>query len=536
MQKVNEIRIYKFKIKLLSLNFHELFVCSIMTRMDTRDFDSTKSTEKSLNKIFIIFLVLHVALWSLLPLIRQILPIDAMECVYWGSLADFGTNKHPPLAGWIAYFVYNIFKTDFSIYLIGQLSIIIGFIYLYKLGKIFLGSTKSILAVMILEACFAYTYMGIYDGFNPNFLMLCFLPAISYYFYKSVNETKIYNWLMLGCFTGLSFLAKYQTLMLFIPLLLYLLITKQGREQFKKKGFYCAFIVAFLLILPHLVWLYHNDFFSFNYFIACEDRYSTFYSGPLKYIYSPFIFLFNQLVAVLGVIFIYFTAFLFSREKRSQEKNINNNDKLFILLTGIAPLVLQSFQGLNGNYMIPQWGYSLLFMSGILLFSFFPFKLNDKTIKYIICWVFSAMVITFTVLLIVFATEKNFANRFPVEQITEKLNNIYKNSTGKNMNYIGGFIELTIPIHLYNNDYKVILDTYGHKNIWIDEDDLRKEGALIIGRNPALMNYYIKSSVPNLVDEPAIKPFEFTVKSAVGRERIYTMYYAIVPSNAKYKD
>ena len=72
------------------------FVCSIMTIMEimeTKDLNNTKITEKNLNKIFFIFLILHIALWSLLPLIRQILPIDAMECVYWGSLADFGTNN-----------------------------------------------------------------------------------------------------------------------------------------------------------------------------------------------------------------------------------------------------------------------------------------------------------------------------------------------------------------------------------------------------------------------------------------------------------
>lgn len=69
-----------------------------------------KSNYFNLDKIFIIFLILHVALWSLLPLIWEILPIDAMECIYWGSLLDFGTNKHPPLAAWLAYFVHYIFK------------------------------------------------------------------------------------------------------------------------------------------------------------------------------------------------------------------------------------------------------------------------------------------------------------------------------------------------------------------------------------------------------------------------------------------
>ena len=492
-----------------------------------------KSRYFNLDKIFIIFLILHVALWSLLPLIREILPIDAMECIYWGSLLDFGTNKHPPLAAWLAYFVYYIFKSDFSIYLLGQISILFGFIYLFKLGCIFLDKTKAMLSVMIMEACFAYTYMGIYDGFNPNFLLLAFLPAITYYFYKATHETNIKYWVLLGIFVGLSFLAKYQTLMLFVPLFLYLLITGNGREQFKKKGFYIASAIAFSLVLPHLIWLYNNDFFSFNYFLQCEDKYATFYKGSFKNIYSPFIFLFNQFIAVVGTLFIYFTALLFSKEKLSESDN-NSDTRKILICAGILPIILQSLHGLNGNYMIPQWGYSLLFLSGIMLFYFFPFKISDKVVKYILSWVFGAMLITFVVLLIVFATEKNFANRFPVAQVTETLTNIYETETGQKMNYLGGFIELTIPLHLYNNKYNVILDTYGSPNPWLDKQDLQKSGVLVIGRNPAYMEGYIKASAPRLVKKPEVKEFSFTVKSAVGREREYTMYYAIVPPDAKY--
>lgn len=487
----------------------------------------------NIKRIFIIFLILHLTVWSTLSLVRQIMPIDAMECIYWGGLADLGTNKHPPLAGRIAYIVYNLFgKQDLSIYVLGQVSIITGFLYLYKLGKLFLSETASILAVMILEACFVFTYMGIYDGFNPNFLLLSFLPIITYYFYKSVNEGNVFDWVKLGVFVGLSFLAKYQTLMLFIPLLLFLLITKTGRKQFKKKGFYISALVAFLIVLPHIIWLYEHNFFSFNYFILCEERYATFYEGPLKYLWSPFIFLFNQFLTIAGVLFIYFTIPLFAKEKFSINNEIKKEDSIFLICAGILPVFFQSLSGLNGNYMIPQWGYSLVFLTGILLFYFFPYKISDKVIKYVICWTYAAMFITFVVLGIVFTTEKNFANRFPVEQITNTLNQIYESETGKPMKYIGGFIELSIPISLYNNgNYVAVLNTYNYPNPWIKEQDIRNSGVIIVGRKQSLFDEYIRTTAPNISQKPKVMPFEFTVKSVIGKVRKYTMYYAIVPSN-----
>jgi hypothetical protein len=152
-----------------------------------------------------------------------------------------------------------------------------------------------------------------------------------------------------------------------------------------------------------------------------------------------------------------------------------------------------------------------------------------------ISWVFAAMFITLTVLVIVFTTEKNFANRFPTEQVTNILNEIYETETGRKMKYLGGFIELTIPLSLYNHgEYIAVLNTYKHPNPWIDNEDLKKSGVMIIGRNPAYMNEYIEVTVPDITEKPEIKPFSFTVKSVVGGVREYNMYYAIVKPNSVY--
>ena len=152
-------------------------------------------------------------------------------------------------------------------------------------------------------------------------------------------------------------------------------------------------------------------------------------------------------------------------------------------------------------------------------------------------WVFGAMFITFVVLAIVFTTEKNFANRFPVEQVTNTLSEIYEAETGQPIKYIGGFIELSIPLSLYNNGkYIAVLNTYDFPNPWIDVKDLQKTGAIIIGRHKDRMNGYVEATAPGLAHLPEIKPFSFIVKSVVGREREYNMYYAVIKPNAEYND
>ena len=103
-----------------------------------RDMDIMKNIKEMSfeNKAFCLFLCVHLLVWSMIGLIRTVLPTDALEGIYWGSLHDFGTPKHPPFAGWVTYWIYSIFKTDYSVYFVSQAFIVGGFYYIYKLRVI----------------------------------------------------------------------------------------------------------------------------------------------------------------------------------------------------------------------------------------------------------------------------------------------------------------------------------------------------------------------------------------------------------------
>ena len=222
------------------------------------------SNIKQEQKLFFFFLFIHLLVWSSIGLIRSVLPTDALECIYWGSLHDFGTPKHPPLAGWLSYITYLPFKTDFVIYLLSQIFIITGLIYVYRIAKIFLDDNSAMLSVIMLEGCWVYSYITGYYGFNPDVVLLCLLPVITFYFYSCMHNNRLKDWVALGLTVGLSFLNKYQTSFVIIAMAIYAFLYK--KETFKNKFFYLSIIIAFLVFLPHLLWLFKYDFFSFFYF------------------------------------------------------------------------------------------------------------------------------------------------------------------------------------------------------------------------------------------------------------------------------
>lgn len=493
------------------------------------NFDLIKSIKYE-NKAFLLFLLVHLIVWSTIALMRTVMPTDTLEGIYWGSLMDFGTPKHPPLAAWLTYLAYMPLKIDFCVYLFSQLFIITGFVYIYKLAKFFLDENKAILSVIVLEGCWCYSYVTSYYGFNPDVVLLMTLPAIAYYFYKTMKDDKLSDWIILALFLGFSFLNKYQTVFLLLFMFIWAVCFK--REVFKNWKFYLSVILAFLIFLPHILWLFHYDFFPLLYFD--EELTSTVWWNHLT---APLLFLVIQLAAIYGTFVIFSALMLKSKSSFKFENKYNMQDFWFLLLLGLGPLTLHFIMGLFfGGTMRPRWGFEFLFMAGILLFAFIPNKIERKEFNFTLKMAYIVMAVVFVSLASLYSIEKNFRSRYPVKVVSQDLKNIWKNNFKTPLKYIGGYIEYTLPLTIYDETHPInILDTHGYKSPWIDEEDLRKSGALIIDRHPYGVLYYAVKTVPTLKDYKIIKPktYKFTVYNMFKQPREYTVYYALIPPQKK---
>ncbi len=477
-------------------------------------------------KWFIAFLLIHLLVWSCIGLIRTVLPTDSLEGIYWGSLHDFGTPKHPPLAGWLTYWTYAVFKTDFSIYFLSQAFIILGFIYIYKLAHCFLDETKSILSVILMEGCWCYTYVTGYYGFNPDVILLGMLPLLSYYFYKCMHKDGWYNWILLGIITGFCFLNKYQTVLTLIPMAIWALIFK--REVYKSPKFYLSVLIAFLIFLPHLLWLIKYDFFPLMYFGSELSA-----TGWINHITAPLMFVVMQIAAIAGTVVLYFF-FMFIKHKPIQFKNDKNSQDIwFFILLCFAPLLIHLLMGLcDGGTMRPRWGFEFWYMIGIMLLYFFPCNIERKDFNFFLYMALFALTVTFISLGTLLSVEKNYRSRYPVPEVYRDINAIWEEQTHTPMKYVGGYIEWTLPIVIYSKENLVcLLDTFGYPSPWINKDDFKKSGAFFIDRTVPELEEHLKKAYPELPDKFEFSPVEykFTLTNAFNQPREYTVFYYIVP-------
>lgn len=487
-------------------------------------------------KIFYLFLAINAALWTLLQCLRDVMSIDAMEAISWGELISFGTNKHPPLTGWLAAPIYNFTgHNDISIYILGQICVLVGFVYIYKLAKNFISEDKAICAVLILESCYYYNYNIFIDNFNCNIILLALWPLIAYYFYESVKNDKLKDWILFGIFSGLAFLGKYQIAFFLFALFIYLIIS--DRKQFFCKGLWIAVATGFLIIIPHLIWVYNHDFFCLTYMINRAESDAVDISlmqSILNRIFYPVKFYADQILAILGCIGMYLITVLQTKNKIRINDNENTNDKIFLLSIFLVPIISLGLLGIITGDRVPGiWGSTMAGYTGLILFYFFPFEFKQDTFKFFIK-LSTVVMVGFGLAIFLFWTvqTKRYIS-IPIKQITTDINSEWtKETNGAPLKYVGGNLRYSFVYRYYNPEKPhTVLETFGYKNPWENHKDILKSGALVIVNEPEDLDILTKEVITLLPEDYQIKQKEYNYKicNKFNVCEDDTLYYTIIP-------
>ena len=334
---------------------------------------------KNINNVFYIFVAAHLIFWTLIPSVtNHNLPLDTIEALAWGSNLDWGFNKHPPMSAFFTEVFYQIFGSqDWVYYLLSQIFVIISFYYVFKFSnEIFNNKLLGVISVLLIEAIYFYNFTT--PEFNVNVCQLPFWSLTVYYSWKiySEKEIKFLDCFFVGLFAAFGFLSKYLFIYLLVSidfLFIYLIFFKKKRKfDFK----YLITVEVFLVVLvPHLIWLYNNDFITITYGLA---RTGLEQSSFLDHIKFPLIFLLKQ-VGIL-IPFLLLTWLLIKKIKL----NLNFKDKklLFLLIINILPIILMFLTSLiTGSKIRTMWMTPFYLFFGSLFVYLFQAQINIKKLK-----------------------------------------------------------------------------------------------------------------------------------------------------------
>jgi 4-amino-4-deoxy-L-arabinose transferase-like glycosyltransferase len=337
------------------------------------------NNNRNINNIFYIFVTAHLIFWTLIPsLTNHNLPLDTIEALAWGSNLDWGFNKHPPMSAFFPEVFFQIFGAqDWAYYLLSQIFVIISFYYVFKLSQEFLkNDLLSLISVLLIEAVYFYNFTT--PEFNVNVCQLPFWSLTVYFSWKiyTSKEIKFSDCFLVGLFAAFGFLSKYLFVYLLASidlLFIYLIFIKKDRKfDFK----YLITLEVFLIILvPHLIWLNHNEFITITYGLA---RTGLEQSGLIDHIKFPLIFLTKQIGILIPFLIL---AWLLVKKIKFR---IDFKDKklLFLLAINILPIILMFLTSVvTGSKIRTMWMTPFYLFFGTLFVYLFQAQINIKKLK-----------------------------------------------------------------------------------------------------------------------------------------------------------
>ena len=334
---------------------------------------------RNINNIFFIFALSHLIIWTIVPsLTNKNLPLDTIEALAWGSNLDWGFNKHPPMSAFFPEVFFKIFGAqDWAFYLLSQIFVLIAFYFVFKLSFEVLRNIKlSLISVLLLESIYFYNFTT--PEFNVNVCQLPFWSLVVYFTWKiyETKEIKFSDCFFIGLFAAIGFLSKY----LFIYLLLaiiFLFTHSIFVKKIKKFDFkYLITIEVFLVLLvPHLIWLFNNDFITVNYGLKRTGLEGSEIFDHFKY---PLIFLLKQ----LGILVPFFFLVFLLVKKVKFKINFKDQKFLFLLFVNILPIALMFLtSAITGSKIRTMWMTPFYLFFGLMFVYIFKSQINIKKIN-----------------------------------------------------------------------------------------------------------------------------------------------------------
>ena len=392
--------------------------------------------KKQIKNIFYIFLTSHLILWTLIPyLTNNNLPLDTIEALAWGSNLDWGFDKHPPMSAFIIDIFYNIFgSNDWAYYFLSQIFIIFSFLIVFQFSKeILKNETLALLSVLLLEGIYFYNFTT--PEFNVNVCQIPFWALTVYFSWKVFNQRipSVKDCVLVGLFAAGGFLSKYLFIYLLISIdLLFIYLIFISKERKFNFNYIFSIEVFLVLLIPHVIWLFDNEFITITYGLARSGLET---SNIVDHFNYPIVFLLKQIGIILP--FIFMTAILVKKMK--YELNFKDKNLLFLISINILPIILVLLTSMiTGSKIRTMWMTPFYLFFGTLIIYVFKkqvIKVNFK--KFFIAFIFIFLLSPFTYGYISIV-KKDKRTDYPGKEIAKKVQVKWNNEFEDPINIVLG--------------------------------------------------------------------------------------------------
>ena len=490
---------------------------------------TTNEHDKRLLRYLLVFIAVWLILLTAIPSIfYTVLPLDTIETIMWSHPFSMGNAKHPPLAAWLAGIFTVVFAhTDFAMYLLSQTMLVIGFVYMYRLGKEFFSTEKAVFSVILLSTIIFYSFDS--AKFNVNLPHMALWPMMTFYCYRGVKNDRMADWILFGVVSALSVLSKFFGFVLLFALFLFILTGRDTRRYFRRPGPYVAFAVFLLVLAPYIVWLVRNDFLPFTYI---TDRVSEEKLNPVVNLLTMLGENLYPFAAPLLLLWITMDRPVHSllgfrlRDLRPSDP-VAARLAVCVQFTPIAVLTLMAGTGMMIDSM---WAYPVYFVTGFFLMAFWKDEVSTREFKKL----FFTLMILFVFIqvfdIFYWFTKTRNRGHFVAREFAASAQEFYRGQTGHDIPlafgdmWYAGCVMQYLPNHPYAGSFEDPYDEFRFSSI------LDREGALGV--------YLQEKDAVQLADALGLqldelkknaKEYRFSYKAPYGKEKIRPIFFVVIP-------
>ncbi|MEP6969195.1 MAG: glycosyltransferase family 39 protein, partial [Betaproteobacteria bacterium] len=211
-------------------------------------------------------LVFCLAWWVIYLLGRHSLDgRDMVEAFAWGQEWQWGTNKHPPMSGWMAAAWFALLPTTEAMYyLLNQVNLALALWLLALAMRCFMGWDQVLLAIVLTSLG---THFGPDQGFkfNANSALLPFVAGFTWSLLRGLSSAR-WRWFVLaGVFAGGALLTKYFALVLIAAIGIGITAVLRPKAMLLCQVAGVVAATAMVLCVPHVVWSIRHGWPTLHY-------------------------------------------------------------------------------------------------------------------------------------------------------------------------------------------------------------------------------------------------------------------------------
>ncbi len=498
-------------------------------------------------KIFWIFALTHFIVWTFLPWLIQYSPgnKDVIESLILSKEWVMGSIKHPPLPWWVLESVYQLTgRAEFGSYMAAQLWGLLGLWSVWRLSREYV---SDLMALIVVFSAASYRYFNLgsisYTTSVPPVSIWCFVIC---FFALALKYNKIRYWIITGLALGVGLLCKYSLGILVLTILLFMFFSPRARKYWKTSGPWLSTLAAFLVFLPHFIWVVQNDFVT----IQSAGRTITDVSRWMNHLISPLKFALAQLAlfvpVTIGLIPLLGIAWKLRWIPYDKEKTDKNFERNYLAFMIYVPVIMHILTGaIFGAKMRPAYGSPLWTLIGLWFIVNFQANIQYANIKkaVLLCFAVIGVIIACYILNYQFyywvTPEKPSKIHFPGIELGSAVSEKWHSRFGEPCPYISGDWILAGQAAIHMKERPSVLCYYNGAQMdqkmvgfYASDKDLNEKGGIIVWElNKEMPGDYVPEWLFKRYPKAAVSPETIIIPYHTNNAKLWPLHvrFAIVP-------